>query len=511
MNTPYGLMRRLAILGAVAAAAVTVRGGQTRAAESRPNPPNIVFIMADDLGWGELGCYGQTKIRTPHIDGLAREGMRFTQHYSGSPVCAPSRCVLMTGLHTGRAEIRNNKSQTDADGQRIEGQHPLSADAQTIAEVLKKAGYATGAFGKWGLGPADSTGAPHRQGFDLFFGYICQSMAHSYYPPHLWRNDERIPFNANPVPGHAEQPEGPVRYEDWTAENYAPAAMLAEAVKFIHANKDRPFFLYLPFIEPHVALQPPRALVETYPDAWDDRPYRGQCGYTPHPRPRAAYAALITSLDNHVGTILRTLEELDLADNTLVVFTSDNGPTHDRPADEVFGVGGVDTAFFNSTAGLRGRKGSVYGGGIRVPLIVRWPGRVEPGSVSGFPSYFPDHFPTLCEAAGVPVPENLSGLSLLPTITGHGGQPAHEAMVWAFLGYRGQVAVRLGDLKVLRQGLAQKGDPGPWEVYDLARDPNETTDLAAERPEVIARAEEVLRHELTPNPVFPLAIPGVNR
>ena len=509
MNTLSKMVRRTWGFGLVGVMALVISGSTAGAEERRSDRPNIVFIMADDLGWGELGSYGQTKIRTPHIDTLARDGMRFTQHYTGSPVCAPARCVFMTGLHAGRAEIRDNRGATDADGELIEGQYPISADALTIATVLQRSGYATGAFGKWGLGPIDSTGAPHRQGFDLFFGYICQRVAHSYYPPHLWRNTERIPLNENPIPGHMEQPEGPVRAEDWIGENYAPDAILEEAVKFIHANKEQPFFLYLPFIEPHVALHPPQDLVETYPEEWDDRPYRGQCGYTPHPRPRAAYAALITSLDNHVGTILRTLEELDLADNTLVMFTSDNGPTHDRPADDVFGVGGVDTAFFDSTAGLRGRKGSLYEGGIRVPLLVRWPGRVEPGSVSDLPSYFPDYFPTFCEVADLPVPENLSGISLLPTITGQGEQAAHDAMVWVFLGYGGQVAVRLGDDKVLRRNLTQR-NPGPWEVYDLAGDPNETTDLAADRPEVIARAEEVFRREITPSEVFPMTVPGVN-
>jgi arylsulfatase A len=482
-------------------------------APGKSPPPNIVFLLADDLGWGELGCYGQTKIRTPNLDRLAREGMRFTRHYAGAPVCAPSRCVLLTGRHTGRADIRGNLQVKGPDGKPGEGQQPIAAETVTIAEVLQGAGYATAAMGKWGLGPADSAGAPQRQGFDLFFGYNCQAVAHGYYPSHLWRNDQRVPLNAKPIPGHARQTNGPVRMQEWTGERYAPDAMLAEAIRFLRDREGRgarPFFLYLPFIEPHVALQPPADLVASYPEAWDDRPYRGQCGYTPHPRPRAAYAALITSLDRRVGEVLRTLDESGLAENTLVLFTSDNGTTHGSPGDPVFGVGGVDGAFFDSTAGLRGRKGSVDEGGIRVPLLVRWPGRVKPGSTSDFPGYFADHFPTLCEAAGVPAPGGLDGISLLPTLTGVGSQAPRNPMVWVFPEYGGQVAVRLGDLKVVRRQLARSSGPGPWEVYDLAADPRETRDVAAEHPEAIDRAREVLRTAIAPNRNFPLTVPGVN-
>lgn len=472
--------------------------------------PNIVFILADDLGWGELGSYGQQKIRTPNLDRLAREGMRFTQHYSGAPVCAPSRCVLMTGRHLGHAQIRSNRTVPGENGQRGEGQHPITADALTIAEVLKAAGYATGAMGKWGLGPVNSTGAPQRQGFDLFFGYNCQGVAHSYFPPHLWRNDERIIINSKPIPGHAKQPEGEVRMQDWQSEKYAPELMLTEAVQFLHDHKDGPFFLYLPFIEPHVAMQPPPRLVESYPAEWDDRPYRGQCGYLPHPRPRAGYAAMITSLDEHVGKILRTLDELKLADNTLVVFSSDNGTTHGAAGDSVFGVGGVDAAFFNSTAGLRGFKGSVYEGGIRVPLIVRWPGRVKPNSVSDFPCYFADHFPTLCAAAGVSQPTGLDGINLLPTYTGSGEQSPRNPMVWVFPEYGVQVAVRLGEFKIVRRNLGNRKSPGPWEVYNLDKDRGETNDLASEHPELIDRAVAVLREQMSDNPTFPVVVPGIN-
>ncbi len=470
---------------------------------------NVVFILADDLGWGEVGCYGQQKIPTPHIDRLAEEGMRFTQHYTGAPVCAPARCVLLTGRHLGRAEVRDNLQANRNFPEFTEGQHPISAEALTIAEVFRNAGYATGAMGKWGLGPVGSTGDPNRHGFDLFFGYNCQAVAHSFYPPHLWHNAERVFVNARPIPGHARQPEGEVRLDDWIGETYAPKLMIEEAERFIATHASRPFFLYLPFIEPHLAMHPPRESVEQFPEDWDGQPYRGQFGYLPHPRPRAGYAAMIADLDSYVGRVVAALEEAGVADRTLVVFTSDNGTTHPRDPDSAFHVGGVDAGFFNSTAGLRGYKGSVYEGGIRVPMIVRLPGRVPAGAVSDAPGYFPDWFPTLCEAAGIDAPPGLDGQSLWPVMTGAPAPKTRKPMVWVFPGYRGQAAVRLGDFKVVRQGLRTRS-PGDWEVYNLADDLAEAEDVAARHPEVIEEATEVLRREVAENPLFPLAIPGVN-
>lgn len=485
-------------------------GGLPAGANDTPSRPNIVFVLADDLGYGELGCYGQTKIRTPHLDRLAREGLRFTQHYSGAPVCAPSRCVLMTGKHTGHAQIRGNLQARDAAGNPTEGQTPITSDALTLAEVLKGAGYVTGAMGKWGLGPVNSSGDPNEQGFDWFFGYNCQSVAHSYFPPHLWRNRERIAINQHPIAGHAKQPDGEVRMEDWFAEKYAPDLMVEEAVQFLRTHQHDKFFLYLPFIEPHVAMQPPRRLVESYPPEWDDRPYRGQCGYLPHPRPRAGYAAMITSLDEHVGTILHALDELQLSDNTLVIFSSDNGTTHQAAGDPVFGVGGVDAAFFQSTAGLRGRKGSVYEGGIRVPMIARWPGQIPAGTKSDFPSYFADHFPTLCAVAGLEPPTGLDGINLLPTLTHQGPQSPRNPMVWVFPEYGGQVAVRIGHFKVVRRDLANRGGPAPWEIYNLATDRGETDNLASSQPQILAEAKTIFRRQMDDNATFPLSVPGLN-
>lgn len=471
---------------------------------------NVVFILADDLGWGELGCYGQKKIPTPHLDRLAAQGMRFTQHYSGAPVCAPSRCVLLTGRHSGHAEIRGNLQARASFPQFTEGQYPLSAEVVTVGQVFQKAGYATAAMGKWGLGPVNSTGDPNRKGFDLFFGYNCQAVAHSYYPPHLWRNTDKVILNPRPVPGHARQPEGEVKLADWIGEVYAPELMTAEAERFIAAHARAPFFLYLPFIEPHVAIHPPRASVEAFPAEWDGEVYRGENSYLPHPRPRAGYAALISELDRYVGRVLAALDQAGVAERTLVIFTSDNGSTHPGAGNPRFHIGGADPVFFNSTAGLRGYKGSVYEGGIRVPLIVRLPGRVAAGAVRETPGWFPDWFPTLCEAAGLEQPAGLDGESLWPILLGKTtARASAKPMIWVFPEYGGQLAVRMGDLKCVRQKLQSKS-PGRWEVYNLATDPGETRDVAAGHAEEVARAEAVLRGEVSPNPVFPLGIPNVN-
>ena len=480
---------------------------------------NVVFILADDLGWGELGCYGQQKIPTPNLDRLAAEGMRFTQHYSGAPVCAPSRCVLMTGKHLGHAEVRGNMQAKVHFPQFTEGQIPLSEEAVTFPQLFQRAGYATGAMGKWGLGPVGSTGEPSRKGFDLFFGYNCQAVAHSYFPKYLWRNAEQVLINEKPVPGAKKQPTGDVTIADWQGQQYAPKLMIAEAEKFIADNRARPFFLYLPFIEPHVAMHPPQESVDRFPVEWDDEPYRGQCSYLPHPRPRAAYAAMISDLDSYVGRVMTALQQAGVAERTLVVFSSDNGATHAGQADTHFHIGGADPKFFNSTAGLRGYKGSVYEGGIRVPMIARLPGKIAPNTVNAKPSYFADWFPTLCDAAGIAKPAELDGESLWPQLTTNPlaanasspdtFTPSRKPMLWVFPEYGGQVAVRIGNLKAIRQNLKTKS-PGPWQVFDIAADPNEDRDIAAEQPQFIKLVEQLLRSEVGVNKNFPLLIPGVS-
>ncbi|MFN7623178.1 MAG: arylsulfatase, partial [Acidobacteriota bacterium] len=342
--------------------------------ESRPAArPNIILIVADDLGSAELGSYGQKKIRTPHLDRLAAEGIRFTNFYAGSPVCAPSRYVLMTGRHGGHAYIRDNKEVSP------EGQWPIPDSTVTIAELLKAQGYATGAFGKWGLGFVGSEGDPNRQGFDLFYGYNCQREAHNFYPTHLWRNEQKIMLEGNT--------------RGLTGRQYSHDLIEAEALRFIRDHQDRPFFLYVPFTIPHLALQVPDDSLAEYVGTWDDPAYDGQNGYLPHPHPRAAYAAMVTRMDRSVGRMLQTLRETGLDRQTIVLFTSDNGPTYDR-------LGGSDSDFFQSAGILRGHKGSVYEGGIRVPLIAHWPGRIGAGRTADLPAAFYDLLPTLVEIGG---------------------------------------------------------------------------------------------------------------
>lgn len=471
-------------------------------------PLNVVFILADDLGWGDLGCYGQTKIPTPNIDALAARGMRFTQHYSGAPVCAPSRCVLMTGLHLGHAEVRGNRQAKVSFPEFSEGQHPLTAQARTLAQHFQDAGYRTGAFGKWGLGPVGSSGDPARKGFDQFFGYNCQAVAHSYFPGHLWRNAEKVTLNTKPIPGHKRQPTGEVKLEQWQGEQYAPHVMLREAENFIDENKARPFFLYLPFIEPHVAMQPPQELVEQFPKEWDTVEYRGEAAYLPHPRPHAGYAAMVYDLDRHVGRIIEKLREHQLEENTLVIFTSDNGATHEGPAVTSFHVGGSDAKFFNSSGGLRGYKGSVYEGGIRVPMIASLPGVIPAGATSDFPCYFADWFATLSDAVALAPPARTDGESFWRILKGEPPASARKPMVWTFPEYQGQVAVRFDHWKAVRTRL-KTPKPGPWELYDLRTDPMESNSVAEQFPEHIDKAKQILRDELDANKIFPVTLPDL--
>ncbi|MEM7454109.1 MAG: arylsulfatase [Planctomycetota bacterium] len=470
------------------------------------NPPNIVFILADDLGYGEAGCYGQEKILTPHIDSLARDGMKFLQHYTGAPVCAPARCTLLTGQHLGHAEIRGNCDS--GNGRIFPGQWPITDEIVTIAEVLKDAGYVNGAFGKWGLGPSNTTGSPMKQGFDRYYGYNCQRNAHSYYPPFLDSDEREVRVNSFPVPGHFRQPEGDVSADDYRAENYAPDLILDEAIKFLDENKDKPFFLYLPFVEPHVAMQPPQEWIERYPEEWDaeNGVYRGDNGYLPHPRPRAGYAAMISDLDEHVGTILERLEHHGLADNTIVIFTSDNGPTHGS-RNPAHSVGGAACEFFNSTGGLRGNKGSCYEGGLRVPCVVRWPGKVEAGSETEFASYFPDWFPTLADIGNGALPQEqiLDGVNLTELIQGGSMPERATPLIWNFRGYGGIIAVRDGDWKAVRRETNKRNaeEVSKWELYNIAVDPQESNDLAEEHPEIVERLEAAFINNRTIEEDFP--------
>ncbi|MCE9532286.1 MAG: arylsulfatase [Planctomycetes bacterium] len=447
------------------------------AAAEPAKPPNIVFIMADDLGMYELGCYGQKKIRTPSIDKLAAEGMRFTQFYTGNAVCAPSRCCLMTGKHAGHAVVRTNVSM------KPEGQYPIPADTVTVAKLLKAKGYATGATGKWGLGNMESEGNPLKQGFDMFFGYNCQAHAHNHYPTWLWKNDKKITLEGNDGGD--------------TGKTYSHDLMEAEALEFIKANKDKPFFLYVPFTISHLALQVPDDSLNEYKGKWEEIPYKGKA-YRPHDFPRAAYAGMVTRMDRSVGRFMDLIKQLKLDDNTIVFFTSDNGPI-DQYA-------GTDSTFFGSLGQFRGMKGSLYEGGIRTPFIARWPGKIKPGSTSDLLAYFPDVLPTLAALAGAETPKAIDGISIVPTLLGKGAQSIHEFLYWEFPSYGGQQAVRAGDWKAVRQDM-QKGKI-VTELYNLKDDIGEKNNVATKNPEVVQRLERILKEQHTPSETFPIKALG---
>jgi arylsulfatase len=457
--------------------------------------PNIIFVMADDLGWGDLGSYGQKKIRTPNLDRMAAEGLRFTSFYSGSPVCAPSRCSLMTGKHGGHAFIRDNKEV------RPEGQWPLAANEFTIPELLKAQGYATGAFGKWGLGFVGSEGDPNKQGFDLFYGYNCQREAHNFYPFHLWRNEQKVMLEGND--------------RGVTGKHYSHDLIEAEALQFIRDNKDRPFFAYVPFTIPHLALQVPEDSLREYDGAFpDDPPAPAQASYVACERPRATYAAMVTRMDRSVGRILALVKELGLDENTIVMFSSDNGGAFGRVTKdfdfEQGRSGGTDYVFFASTGPFRAFKGSVYEGGIRVPFIARWPGRIKPGGVSELPAANYDLLATFREIAGTTAPKESDGVSLLPTLTSKGKQRKHEFLFWDFNGYGGQQAVRMGDWKGLRRNLHQGNTK--VELYNLAADIGEMNNLAEKHPDIVKRIEKIMAVEHRPSELFPFkAIDGAAR
>ncbi len=451
--------------------------------------PNVIVILADDLGYGEVGCYGQTKIITPNIDRIAAEGVRLTQAYSGSPVCAPSRCVLLTGLHTGHAFVRANKEMGGWGPDEPEGQLPLPAGTMTLARALQGEGYATCAIGKWGLGGPDSTGHPNRQGFDHWYGYLCQRVAHNYYPTHLWRNGDKdmLPGNAH-FKAHQKVTEAPDDWSVYRGATYAPDAMIDEAEGWVREHADKPFFLYYATPVPHVAIQVPDDSSAAYPESWDEAPYLGQKGYLPHPRPRAGYAGMVTRMDRDIGRLLDLLDELDLADYTIVIFTSDNGPTFN---------GGTDSTFFSSAGPLRGLKTQLYEGGIRVPFVARWPEHFPAGTVSHAPLAFQDLFPTIMTLAGAAPPDGVDGINCAAAWSGDDAANSTERVLyWEYR--KGQV-VRAGKWKALKPRGSDE-----IQLYDLIADVGETSDRAAEFPEVVQRMRELMSSERTASADFPI-------
>lgn len=434
--------------------------------------PNIIYILADDLGINDFGCYGQKIMKTPRIDQMAKEGMQFFNHYSGSTVCAPTRSCLMTGQHTGRTRIRGNAKAH------------LKPEDITVAEVLKKAGYTTGCVGKWGLGEAGSPGIPNKQGFDFFFGYLNQSRAHRFYPDYIWRNEKKELYPDNPT----------------KRETYIHDSFTSEGLNWIEeqSQKEKPFFLYMAYTLSHVDLDVPEDSMEPYLKTIKEKgPYKNPGfpgkGYRNHPTPRACFAGMTSRLDRDVGKIIDLVDKLGLSENTIIMFSSDNGPT---PA------GGADPEFFNGNGIYKGIKRDLYEGGIRAPFIVRWPGKIKAGSRSDHVSAHWDLMATAAELAGTKPASDHTGISFLPSLLGEGEQKKHDYLYWEFYERGGKQAIRKDNLKAVRLNRAKAGATGPWEVYDLSSDPGEATNLAKDRPEFQKMFNEIAAHAATDSELF---------
>ena len=457
--------------------------------------PNIIFILADDLGYGDVGVYGQQNFETPNLDRLAHGGMKFLQHYSGSTVCAPSRSALMTGQHTGHTFIRGNSERGFTLDK--EGQYPLAPEEITIAEVLKKGGYATGAFGKWGLGYPGSEGDPTKQGFDEFFGYNCQRVAHNYYPTHLWDNLTKTPLKGN---------------DGKTKTVYAPLIIHEKALSFIEKNKGRPFFMYYPSVIPHAELAAPEKYMEKYRGKFmPEKEYikKGNSspnskvnpesinnynvgGYNSQKESHAAFAAMVSLLDEQVGQIIDKVDDLGIAENTLIIFSSDNGPHLE---------GGADPDYFESNGPLRGYKRDLYEGGIRVPTLAYWPSQITPNSKSDHISAFWDFFPTAIEIAGLDYNSSkIDGISFLPELKGK-DQKKHPYLYWEFLEKGGRQAVRMNQWKAVRMNMSKNPD-SPIELYNVHQDIGEQENLAVQYPEVLKEVSRIMNKEHISSRIF---------
>lgn len=443
--------------------------------------PNIIFILADDLGYGDISCQGQTNFQTPNIDQLAAEGMTFTQHYAGSTVCSPSRSVLLTGQHTGHTPIRGNRKYKDV------GNWPLPAEALTVTEILKQKGYATGAFGKWGLGYPGSTGDPNNKGFDEFYGYNHQTLAHNYYPAYLNHNQDTVWLKENEGTG-----EG----------TYAPIPIHEQALKFIEDNQNQPFFIYYPSVIPHAELFAPEVYMQKYRGKFlpeknyigsdEGHPRYKTGGYGSQPESHAAFAAMVNLLDDQVGEIVAKLKELGIDDNTLIVFSSDNGPHLE---------GGADPDYFDSNGPYKGYKRDLYEGGIHAPMIVRWPGKVKASSSSDHISAFWDFLPTVTEIVGAKMPENIDGISFLPTLLGKGEQEKHDYLYWEFHERNGRLAIRQGNWKLIRYDLLLP-EKTTTELYNLVKDPGEENNVTEENPEITRKLLNLMGSARTHSEIF---------
>jgi arylsulfatase A len=470
-------MKRIYLL----AASMLLLAPRSLHAQSPAKKPNIIFILADDLGYGDIGPYGQTKIKTPHLDQLAAEGMKYTQFYAGTSVCAPSRSSLMTGLHTGHTYIRGNKEVQP------EGQQPIPDSAITVGEVMKQAGYATGIFGKWGLGPVGSEGDPLKQGFDRFYGYNCQLLAHRYYPTHIWDNDTRVDLDGND--------------NLLQAKTYAPEMIQQKALQFLDDNKSKPFMLFLTYTLPHAELlAPDDSIFLEYKGKFDEKPYKGndygakanKGGYASQQYPHAMFAAMVTRLDMYVGQVMNKLKTLGIDDNTLVIFTSDNGPHLE---------GGADPGFFNSGGGLRGYKRDLYEGGVREPFIARWPGKVKAGSVNDYAGAFWDVLPTFAQIAGVQAPANTDGISFLPSLL-QKKQKQHDYLYFEFHENGGTQSVRKGKWKAVRLNVFDKNKT-TVELYDLSKDLSEKNNIASSNPAKVQELTKLMDQSHVESSIFP--------
>lgn len=501
INKTSGRGLRFAVVAAVAfvvsacAQHEPLASGAAAAPPPADNRPNIIYILADDLGYGDIGAYGQTITRTPVLDQLAREGMVFTRHYAGSTVCAPSRASLMTGRDTGHVSVRGNKELGDYTDAGERGQMPLPLEETTVAEMLEHAGYATGMVGKWGLGGPGSISEPQKRGFDYFYGYLDQKQSHNYYPTHLWENGKRVPLNNRffiPHPYLAGTSTRPEDYRMYMGNDYSTDFLTKAAVGWLDSQKgsQEPLFLYLAYTTPHAALQVPDEELEAYADI-PEMPAK-ETNYTPHPRARAARAAMITRMDRDIGRVLDTLRANGQLDNTLIIFTSDNGAGSE---------GGADLEFFDATGGLRGEKRDLYEGGIRTPMIAWWPGRIAAGTSSDHISAFWDVMPTLAELAGTTPPAHANGVSFLPSLLG-GKQAEHDHLYWEFVHEKlGAQAVMLGRYKVIRFRPSNKGgEVTGIEMYDLETDRAEQHNIAAQHPDIVARAVAIMDQRV-PSPV----------
>lgn len=466
------------LLSVTVVASWSVAAGLVASAEA--SKPNIIYILADDLGYGDLSFLGQEKFATPNIDKLAEKGMFFTDHYSGSTVCAPSRSALLSGQHTGHTFVRGNKEVQP------EGQYPIPASIELLPEMLKEAGYVSGIFGKWGLGYPGSEGEPLQKGFDVFYGYNCQRLGHHYYPYHLWDNDQKVILKGNAGTAKGE---------------YAPVLIHEQTLKFIEDHKDQPFFCYVASIIPHAELVAPEAYMEQFRGRFpevtaytglDEGPELRLGQYQSQAEPRTAFAAMITLLDDQVGEIVAKTEALGIADNTLIIFTSDNGAHQE---------GGADPDFFNSNGENRGHKRDLYEGGVHVPMVAYWPGRIEAGSTSDLISAFWDMAPTFTDLAGLDAPANTDGISIVPTLIGQGEQAQHPYLYWEFHERGGRIAARMGKWKGVRYDVSKKNKK-PFELYNLETDPGEQINLANRYPEIVERIEAIFKLAHTPSEVF---------